>query len=81
VNIVSARLPALPGRARVRVRVTRHGTAVRGGRVSFAGASSRTNRRGFAVVWPPLSLPGRYKALARKGRGYGLSPLLPLGVE
>jgi hypothetical protein len=79
VNVVSARLLSLPGRARVRVRVTRHGRPVRGASVSFAGARTRTTRRGFAVVWPPLSLPGRYKALARDGRSYGLSPLVPLG--
>jgi hypothetical protein len=78
VKVVSARLLSLPGRARVRVRVTRHGSPVRSARVSFAGASTRTNRRGFAVVWPPLSLPGRYKALARSGRAYGLSALVPL---
>jgi hypothetical protein len=81
VKVVSARLTGLPGRARVRVRVTRHGRAVRGARVSFAGARTRTNRRGFATVWPPLALPGRYKALARHDRSYGLSALLPLGFE
>ena len=78
VKVVSARLLTLPGRARVRVRVTRHGRAVRGARVSFAGARSRANRRGFATLWPPLALPGRYKALARRGRSYGLSALVPL---
>jgi len=81
VRVASARVTGIPGRARVRVQVTRHGRAVRGARVSFAGASIRTNRRGFAVVWPPLSLPGRYKALARDGRSYGLSALVPLGTE
>ena len=79
VEVVTARLLALPGRARVRVRVTRHGRPVRGARVSFAGARARTGRRGLTTLWPPLSLPGRYSALARSGRSYGLSALVPLG--
>ena len=78
VEVVSARLLSLPGRARVRIRVTRHGSPVRGARVSFAGARARTGGRGLATVWPPLSLPGRYSALARSGRSYGLSALVPL---
>ncbi|HEU0024234.1 MAG TPA: hypothetical protein VFQ12_06365 [Thermoleophilaceae bacterium] len=81
VRIVSARLVAGRGRARVRVRVTRHGKPVRRARVGFAGANGRTSRRGLVTVWPPLSLPGRYKALARAGRSYGLSPLVPLGFD
>ena len=79
VEVVSASVNGIPGRARVRVRVTRHGSPVRGARVSFAGARARTGGRGLATVWPPLSLPGRYSALARGGRSYGLSALVPLG--
>ena len=81
VEVVTARLLSLPGRARVRVQVTRHGRPVRGARVSFAGASARTGRRGLTTLWPPLELAGRYSALARSGRSYGLSPLVPLGSE
>ena len=47
-----------------------------GARVSFAGASGLTGRRGTAVLWPPLELPGRFKAVARKGAHYGLSRLV-----
>jgi hypothetical protein len=69
------------GRAVVAVKVRRHGKRVRGASVSFAGARAVTNRRGVATVHVRLDLPGRFKALARSGRAYGLSGLLPLGFE
>ena len=61
--------------------MTRHGSPVRGARVSFAGARIRTNRRGSRSCGRRSALPGRYKALARSGRSYGLSELVPLGSE
>ncbi|MBN1527918.1 MAG: hypothetical protein JW895_02590 [Thermoleophilaceae bacterium] len=69
------------GRGAVGVSVRRHGRPVRGARVSFAGFSARTNRRGQATVRVRLALPGRFSALARKGRLHGLSAQLPLGFE
>jgi hypothetical protein len=71
----------LPGRVRSIVRVTRNGEPVRGARVYFAGGKSRTGRRGLALVEARLELPGRFKALARSGRSYGLSRLVPVGVD
>jgi hypothetical protein len=80
VTVVRASVNGIPGRARVTVRVTRRGVPVRGAWVSVAGATARTGARGRVTVWPPLSRPGRYAALAR-GRGvYGLSPPVPLGL-
>ena len=67
----------LPGRVQAKVR----GDAPRPARSqgpasSFAGASGRTGRRGTVVLWPPLELPGRFKAVARKDGRYGLSRLV-----
>ena len=70
----------VPGKASLSVRVTRHGQAVRGALVTFAGGRARTDQRGRATVSTRLALPGRYKALARSGRSYGLSELVPLGI-
>jgi hypothetical protein len=77
VEVLRVRAPAtLPGRVQVKLRVTRRGHAQARARVSFAGASGLTGRRGTAVLRPPLELPGRFKAVARKGGRYGLSRLV-----
>jgi hypothetical protein len=55
-------------RPRVRVRVTRRGNPVEGARVAIAGARMRTNSRGVATLWPALSVPGHFAAVARKSR-------------
>jgi hypothetical protein len=75
-----------PGRDRLkvsvrgnRVRVTRRGRAVRGARVSFAGARGLTGARGLARIRTRIELPGRFAALARKGQSYGLSRRVELG--
>jgi hypothetical protein len=65
---------------RVKVRVSHHGAAVAGARVSFAGAAGRTNARGAATLKPTLVLPGRFKALARAGGRYGVSKLVETGL-
>jgi hypothetical protein len=80
VKVLSVRVGKLPGRARAKVRVRRHGQPVAGARVSFAGASGVTNSRGTVAIWPPLDLPGRYAALARQGGRYGLSDLVEVGL-
>jgi hypothetical protein len=64
----------------VKIRVSRHGAAVAGARVSFAGAASRTNAHGSATLKPKLVLPGRFKALARAGGRYGVSKLVEIGL-
>jgi len=68
-------------RPRVRVRVTRRGVPVSGARVSIAGARSRTSGNGATTIWPPLSAPGKFGAVARKGRRAGRSRFLALGPE
>ena len=70
---------AAPGAFGVTVRVTRHGRAVRGARVRFAGYRGRTNKNGWATVEGTLELPGRFSALARKGGRYGLSEPAEVG--
>lgn len=69
----------VPGAIQVTVSVTRGGRPVRGARVSFAGYRGRTASNGLATISGPLELPGRFAALARKGRRYGLSPLADVG--
>ncbi len=66
-------------RPRVRVRVTRRGRPVEGAKVTIAGARAPTNARGAATIWPPLSNPGSFAAVARKGRLEGRSRYLALG--
>jgi hypothetical protein len=81
VEITHTQVGELPGRVRATVRVRSGGRPLRGAQVSFAGAKDRTNGRGIATVSRRLELPGRFKALARKGRSYGLSRLAPVGLE
>jgi hypothetical protein len=65
---------------KVRVRVTRRGAAVAGARVSFAGFGAHTDRRGRATIRLKAPVTGRFKALARAGKRYGLSKLVALAV-
>jgi hypothetical protein len=64
----------------VKVRVTRRGAPVHGARVTFAGFGARTDRGGRATVRLGAPLAGRFKALARAGKRYGLSELVALGL-
>jgi hypothetical protein len=66
-------------RPRVKLRVTRRGSPVEGARVSIAGARGRTNSNGAATLWPALSVPGHFAAVARKRRLGGRSGFLALG--
>jgi hypothetical protein len=79
VTVTNSSVAALPGQVQVTVHATRHGRPLRRARVTFAGASARTNKAGVATVITTLEVPGRYKALVRKGQNYGLSELVPLG--
>jgi hypothetical protein len=80
VAVTDADVSALPGKVRVTVRATRGGRALRRARVSFAGATTRTDKQGMATLSAALELPGRFKALAQKGQSYGVSELVPVGV-
>jgi hypothetical protein len=73
VQLVRVTVKSVPGRVKAIVRVTQRDQPVAGARVSLLDASGRTNRRGTLTLWPPVELPGRFKALARKGDSYGLS--------
>jgi hypothetical protein len=57
------------------VKVTRRGSAAPDARVSFAGATARTGRRGTATISTLLETSGWFKAVARQGNAYGLSEL------
>jgi hypothetical protein len=69
------RVTATLRRGVAKVHVTLRGRPVTEARVKFAGASARTGKHGTAKVAARPALPGRFKALARKGRSYGLSTL------
>jgi hypothetical protein len=66
----------VPGAIAAKVLVTRRGRPVPNARVSLAGGHARTGRRGLARVSASLKLPGRFKVLARRGGGYGVSAFL-----
>lgn len=69
-----------PGIVSATVRVTRRGRPLRHARVSFAGGRARTGKNGVAVVSTTLELPGRFAALARRGKRYGISALASVSV-
>jgi hypothetical protein len=81
VEITDVEVGELPGRVRAKVRVRSGGRPLRAARVSFAGAADRTDKRGIASISTRLEVPGRFKALARTRRHYGLSRLVPVGLE
>jgi len=80
VEVTDSNVGALPGEVRATVHATRDGRPLRQARVSFAGATARTDKEGIATVSTTLELPGRFKALAQKGQNYGVSELVPIGV-
>ncbi len=81
VKVTDTEVGTLPGRVRATIRAKRSGQAVRDAKVSFAGGKARTNAHGVATVSTRLELPGRFRALVRKQQGYGISPLVPVGIE
>jgi hypothetical protein len=80
VEVTDSSVGALPGLVRATVHATRDGRPLRQARVSFAGGTARTDKEGIATVSTTLELPGRFKALAQKGKNYGVSELVPIGV-
>ena len=80
VAVTSTDAGTLPGEVRVTVHATRGDRPLRWARVTFAGATALTNRQGIATVSTFLELPGRFRALARRGRSYGVSELVPIGI-
>jgi hypothetical protein len=80
VEVTNSSVGALPGEVRVTVHATRDGKPLRQARVSFAGASARTDKDGLATVSTTLEVPGRFRALAQKGQNYGVSELVPVGL-
>lgn len=80
VEVTSTDVAALPGQLRVTVRATQDGRPLRQARVSFAGATARSDDRGIATLSSTLELPGRFRAIASRGQNYGISGLVPVGV-
>jgi hypothetical protein len=66
-------------RPRVRVRVTRRGSPVKGAKVAIAGARARTNARGVTALWPALDTAGNFAAVGSKGGLAGRSRFLAIG--
>jgi hypothetical protein len=80
VVVTDSEVGTLPGEVRATVRATRDGRPLREARVTFAGATTRTNKEGVATISAMLERPGRFRAVARKGQNYGVSELVPVGV-
>jgi hypothetical protein len=64
---------------RVRVRVTRRGSPVKGASVAIGSARAHTNAEGGAALRPALGASGSFAAVARSGRRAGRSKFLALG--
>jgi hypothetical protein len=80
VTVTHTDVGRLPGPVRATVRARRGRHPLRQARVSFAGGTARTDERGLATVTTTLELPGRFRALVRRGQNYGVSGLVPIGV-
>jgi hypothetical protein len=80
VAVLTTAVSEIPGTVSVTVQVTRDGRPQRQVRVSFAGGTARTDKQGVATVSVALERPGRFKALALRGRSYGVSELVPVGI-
>ena len=81
VRVTDTQVGTLPGTARATVRARRGGRAVADAWVGFAGGTARTNSHGLATVSTRLELPGRFRALVRKGEeDYGVSSLVDVGT-
>ena len=80
VAVTDSNVGTLPGEVRATVRAMRDGRPLREARVTFAGATARTNKEGIANLSTMLERPGRFRALARKGQNYGVSELVSVGV-
>ena len=81
VRVTNTQVGTLPGTVKATVRAKQDGQPLRGARVSFAGGKAVTNSHGVATVSTSLELPGRFKALVRKGDDYGISALVPVGMD
>lgn len=66
----------------VLVSVTRaNGKPVHAANVRFAGEKGLTNSHGRARFGVTIERPGRFSAFARKDKRYGISKLVPVGME
>jgi hypothetical protein len=80
VEVTDVDAGAIPGPVRVTVLATDDGQPLRQTRVSFAGATARTDKDGVATIETNLDRPGRFKALAERGQNWGASDLVSVGV-
>lgn len=80
VSVLGVSVGTLPGAVAATVRVTRRGRPLRNARVAFAGGRARTSKEGVATVSTLLELPGRFRALARRGSSYGVSDFARVGL-
>ena len=80
VEVTHTDVARLPGSVSATVRAGRGRHPLREARVSFAGGTARTDKRGVATVTTTLERPGWFRALVRRGQNYGVSGLVPIGV-
>ena len=80
VEVTDVDVGAIPGPVRVTVHATGYGRPLRWARVSFAGATGRTDKYGVATMALNLDRPGEFRALAWRGQNYGASDLVNVGV-
>jgi hypothetical protein len=81
VQVTDVDAPSIPGEVTATVRVTVQGQPLRNTRVTFAGGVARTDNHGIATVTTTLDQPGRFSALARSGKRYGLSGRVAVGLS
>ncbi len=81
VQVTDVDAPSIPGEVTATVRATLQGQPLRNTRVTFAGGVARTDNHGIATVTTTLERPGRFSALARNGKKYGLSGLVAVGLS
>jgi hypothetical protein len=80
IAVTDVQVTSIPGEARVTVHATHDGRPLRRARVSFAGATARTDKDGLAILSIVLQTPGRFRALVERGQNYGISDLVTVGV-
>jgi hypothetical protein len=80
VAVTDVDFDALPGPVSATVHVTDDRRPLRLARVSFAGATARTDKDGVATIELSLDRPGRFRAVGQRGQNFGVSGLVDVGV-
>jgi hypothetical protein len=81
VEVTDVDVGSVPGEITATVHASFDGKPLREARVSFAGATGRTDKDGTGTVSTDLEAPGRFRAVVRRGQNYGVSALAPVGIS